>query len=482
MGHCTFSAEMSQLFARLSGDCNPMHLDQEAARRTYFGQTIVHGIHLLLQGLERVCSGSPELVPRQVRAAFTKPVPTGATVEYLVQGDAATGTLRLNGLCQGNQVFRALVHLQPSGAAAAAPGAQAAPAAAELPWELEASELEGMQGEARLPLPAAGEAARLFPALASSWPAQFLHGMLATTYVVGMRAPGLHSVFSNLDISFDYASAAPQPERVNFRVVQLHPTIRRCDVEADGAGWRAQLQAFVRPKPCAQAGYRELASLVEAGAFAGQRALVVGGSRGIGEATAKLLAAGGADVVLTYARSARSAEAVTAEIVAGGGRAQAVSFEVESEADPAALLPSGWHPSHLYYFVTPPIAGDRYDFNAANLERYLLYYVTLFARVLDALRRESAQLRHVLWPSSVAVEEVPSGMVEYAMAKSAGELLCQALMRGNPDLTIVAPRLPRIRTDLTANPLAADGLDAAQVMLPILTAMATTGPDTAAKG
>ena len=54
--------------------------------------------------------------------------------------------------------------------------------------------------------------------------------------------------------------------------------------------------------------------------LAGKRALVTGGSRGIGAATARLLAAAGADVALTYHTNAASAEAVLAEVKAAGRR------------------------------------------------------------------------------------------------------------------------------------------------------------------
>lgn len=53
----------------------------------------------------------------------------------------------------------------------------------------------------------------------------------------------------------------------------------------------------------------------------GKRALVTGGSRGIGAATAHLLSRAGADVGIAYRSRADHADAVVGEIVAQGGRA-----------------------------------------------------------------------------------------------------------------------------------------------------------------
>ncbi|WP_420479632.1 SDR family oxidoreductase [Brevundimonas sp. FT23028] len=66
--------------------------------------------------------------------------------------------------------------------------------------------------------------------------------------------------------------------------------------------------------------------------LSGKRALVTGGSRGIGAAIAKQLAADGADVAITYEKSAEKAEAVAAEIRALGRKAVAVQADAGSAA------------------------------------------------------------------------------------------------------------------------------------------------------
>ena len=71
--------------------------------------------------------------------------------------------------------------------------------------------------------------------------------------------------------------------------------------------------------------------------LAGKRALVTGASRGIGAAIAKALAAEGADVAITYEKSADSAARVVDAIKAGGRKAVAIQAD---SADVAAVQAS----------------------------------------------------------------------------------------------------------------------------------------------
>lgn len=67
-------------------------------------------------------------------------------------------------------------------------------------------------------------------------------------------------------------------------------------------------------------------------------ALVTGGSRGIGAATALKLGALGYTVVLTYAQGRSAAEQVVRTIEAAGGKAQAYGLDIASEQEVLALF------------------------------------------------------------------------------------------------------------------------------------------------
>jgi enoyl-[acyl-carrier protein] reductase III len=99
------------------------------------------------------------------------------------------------------------------------------------------------------------------------------------------------------------------------------------------------------------------------------RALVTGGSRGVGARLATLLAADGADVTITYRRSAEAADEVVAGIRAAGGSANAVRMELESADDIDAVFAPGvafeWVVANAAASAFKPIER----LSASNLER-----------------------------------------------------------------------------------------------------------------
>ena len=90
-------------------------------------------------------------------------------------------------------------------------------------------------------------------------------------------------------------------------------------------------------------------------ALSGKTALVTGGSRGMGRASALALALAGAQVLVHYSNSEKEADAVVAEIRKTGGRAEKVGADLRQADGPHSLAKR-----------VRAIIGDRLDILVAN--------------------------------------------------------------------------------------------------------------------
>jgi acyl dehydratase len=83
----TLTAEDVRTFADLTGDDNPIHLDEDYASETRFGTPIVHGV--LLMGIISKVLGrdfpGPGSVAVGISCRFLRPVPVGSTIKVEVR-------------------------------------------------------------------------------------------------------------------------------------------------------------------------------------------------------------------------------------------------------------------------------------------------------------------------------------------------------------------------------------------------------------
>jgi len=448
----SFSLDDQMAFAALSGDYNPLHVDPLAARRTPFGRPVVHGVHLVLWALQQAKTGPLE----RLSVLFRNPVCVGDSVTVAV----ADGSISI----QGGGVEMAPIRMQRASSPIAAPVGNDAPERNE-PRKL-AGVATGLSGQVPLTFdPVACDA--LLPG--NALPDLQLAILLATTRLVGMDCPGLFSLYSELDVEFS-APPAGAPPRLDWGVSEFDDRFNRATIAFTAPGAAGTIVAFLRPAPQSQPTMAQLRGRVAADAFAWRRPLVIGGSRGLGELCAKLLAAGGADVRLTYHAGEADAVRVAAEISAAGGRAEMFRYDVlRPPSGLAALLGDGWTPSHAYYFPTPAIfVGQRKKFSAALFAEFCRYYVEGFYRCWESLRALSNGPLMLFYPSSVAVSDPPAGMAEYAAAKAAGEALCKFLAQNDRKLDLRLIRLPRLPSDQTANLVPVETADPVAHMLEVL--------------
>ena len=193
----------------------------------------------------------------------------------------------------------------------------------------------------------------------------------------------------------------------------------------------------------------------------GKIALVTGGSRGIGAAIAKRLAADGANVAITYTKGADAAASVVKEIESAGRKAIAIQADAtDAGAVDAAVEKTVTTFGRLDVLVNNAGTAIPKTFEETTLEemdRVLDVNVRgVFIATQAALKHMKSGGRIITIGSAVGERVLTPGLVPYSATKGAVKIFTQALSRevGSRGITVNNVQPGPIDTDL--NPAAGD--------------------------
>ena len=455
-----FTLADQQRFATLSGDFNPIHVDPVQARRSISGACIVHGVHGGLWALDRWAAetGATAIA---FKARFLKPIFLDEPIEAVWNAKSRRLLLRSGATVLASVAPTAgkvetiadhSIATAPARAAPANPSFEDCARSGAMPFRL--------HGDPGLAMP-------LFGTLCAALGRSVVAEIAALSQIVGMEQPGLNSLFTALHVQLR-AGAAPELPEPSYHVASADDRFKLLNIDVRGTTLTAAIEAFYRPAPTRAPSMAAFAARVGGQEFAGVHALVIGGSRGLGEWVAKAVAAGGGQVLITYNVGAAEAAQVVEEIKAWGGSAACAQWS----AGQGAALPAGDAAfNQAYYFATPRIRVERAEDYAGDATdtAYDAIYVDGFEALCAAIRSRGAKCA-VYYPSTVFIDSPSAEFQRYIDAKMRGEALC-ARLNAEGSLAVIAARLPRLPTDQTLGFTTETFDDPLTVLLPWLRAM-----------
>jgi 3-oxoacyl-[acyl-carrier protein] reductase len=195
--------------------------------------------------------------------------------------------------------------------------------------------------------------------------------------------------------------------------------------------------------------------------LANKVALVTGGSRGIGAAIAKRLAADGASVAITYAKDVNAASAVVKAIEASGGKALAIKADAaDPKAINAAIEKTVAVLGRLDVLVNNAGTAIPKPFEQTTLEEMdhmiNLNFRGVMVATQAALKHMNDNGRVIMIGSCVGERMMTPGLAAYSATKGAVKMFTQGLARevGSRGITVNNVQPGPIDTDL--NPAAGE--------------------------
>jgi NADP-dependent 3-hydroxy acid dehydrogenase YdfG len=449
-------------FARLSGDVNPIHVDPVAARRIAAGEPIVHGMHAVLRAVDELVTRTA--ASTTISARFERPILVGELVQLTKTASDAIAFALDDGL---PLVTVRLERTKRDPSATPIPDGNVSPSprlAQPRVWTI--ADIGGAAGV--IGFTPSKALTRQFPRATRAFGTHAIAAIAAISRLIGMECPGRNSLIAGVSLR---VHRGDDGRRLHWRVARVDSRFGLVGIAVNGGGLHGTVDVFVRPAAVAPASWPSAAAAVAPNVFAGQRALVIGGSRGLGAATAQLVIAGGGACLATFAAGSDEATTLRRTVARAGRRLEIARLDVTRDATGGfSRVCKRFRPTHLYYFATPRIFGRRRDpFDAERFRTFADVYVSGFATVCRAALEATPLALTVFYPSTTTLDSVPAReLTEYAAAKAAGESVCASLNASTPRLRIHVKRLPRTATDQTASVLPVPAADPIAVMVPIL--------------
>lgn len=452
-----FTINDQKNFAQFTGDFNPIHIDPIFSRKTISGKIIVHGINSLLWAIELLVSEEKKIFER-MHVKFLKPIFLDTKVKY--DWDAKKKVIRLSSegrdvvlitlISEISQINKITSH-----------GLKIKTITKRKPRTVN---FKNLKLNEILPLNFYGDitmAEKLFPSLNLIFGQGVVCQIGSLSEVIGMQLPGLHSLFAQANIVLKKNQNLPKIEIISFdkrfKLIKINCFYQ--DIEAN-------LDAFFRPNPIKTPLYKTLKADFGNLNFNKSKALIVGGSRGLGAWVAKLIALGGGEVTITYNLGHNEAKKIRADINNHGGNCKILKMDVTKKG---AIDFPNYKINQIFYFASPKIyENNNKKFNNNMYEDFYRFYVKGFDKIMKKALIKNVE--SIFYPSTIFIDQSDQSFREYIRAKLEGESFCKSI-NNTHSIVIFPPRLPKMLTDQTSSIVGTEYANIYDTILPFLIKM-----------
>ena len=436
LGTKKFYNKLQKKFIDFSGDKNPIHLCQNYSRKTIYGQILVHGIHAVLWSLELLTRKKIYFNNLDIR--FLRPIFLKEKIFFYWNNKNNEIIIK-----NANAVLCKIIITKTKKVEKSA-DLLILNKTLETPSDKTIKDIEKLKCKKKnLSYKSVSEKIEnSFSNLEKIYGLSFVYEVSTLSYIVGMEVPGLNSLFVSTKIKL---KSNNKLLKRSYSVSYIEKRVGLVNLNFFGKTIESNIQTILRQNPVKNPSIRRIKKFIKKKEFSHMNALVIGGSRGIGEIVSKIITLGGGKVTFTYYKGYEEAKKIKKEFN------KKLSKNIsDTEVD---ILNQGHlnklkkmeNINYIFYFASPKILkswNKKHDNQIYKI--YKLYFFQQFKKIVKTFNENKNKLLF-FYPSTVFIEKKIDGYQSYIKSKLLGENFCKKNI--NKNFNFYYPRLPMLVTD-----------------------------------
>ena len=423
-------------FANTSKDFNKIHIDKIFARKLIFGEQIVHGINILLTALSFLKEKNSKI--RNIGCNFLNPIFLNYKVDFLKIKKNSSIIIYVKVKSELKCIFYLREEIKVNKIK-----------------RIEAKKLKKINLKKKIKI---SKSALNFKAYNLETnkikiPKKFLkilkilkkkqiQEILSISFFVGMICPGKYSLISSIDINL-YSGLEPYSD-IFYKIKKKDRRFNRFEIHFSNTIF-GKVFAFSYNVPFQEKLSFFKKRIKENISLYKKNSLIIGGSRGLGEDTSKILASAGSNIILTYFIGKQDAKKIKKEINRHTNvKCKTLKLDL-SNSSFIKKIKKLKKIDFIFYFATIKIISTKI-FNFELYKKYKKIYCSNFYKMCKIINQISSNQIKVFFPSTIFINEKQKKYSEYIRAKKDSEKIIKKINKNFKRVKVISVRLPVMST------------------------------------
>ena len=452
-------------FAQISKDFNNIHVNSQASRKLIYGNQLVHGVNILISSL--IFLSKKKIKLKNISCTFYRPVFLGQKIDFFLEkkyGENYSLFIKTKKilncviLININLIKDEIINKRSFKANKIEKTSQ--------------KKINNFKGKinsrnrfykiniSNFSLP------NHFSKLKLLLSKDQIREILSISYFAGMICPGEFSLLSKIQITVN-KNILYRNKYIKFFIQKFDKRINRYEIKfLNNISGKIYAFQYILTEP---EKIKNLKKINKKKFLKNKYSMIIGGSRGLGEVTSKLLAIAGSNVIISYNQGKKESELIRSEILKNlKSNCKLIKINILKD-DIKQKLKEVIKCDYFFYFATPKIEKTNQNkFDKSLYKKYLEFYDTKFRKLCITLNRLSKKKVKVFYPSTVFISLNNNNFKEYVAAKKVAEKNIKTLNKSLNKVKIFSYRLPIMKTNQNINIISKVKNKNAQILLPII--------------